>query len=184
MGRPRRAWFAVGLMASAIAAACACGNKPAPESTLSPGDRGFGQSHAEGSGTSGATGQDGSVALGKFHDVLAPRWHADKTPQRMPNTCAASAEFRTGADAIVAASPPNGADAAAWASAGKQLVESVAALDAACKAGDAAAFEPAFTTVHERFHAAMEAGGGHHGEHGAEHKEHGEHKHDEPKQGW
>ena len=170
-------------MAGGIAV-CACGNKPASDSTLSPGDRGFGQSHAEGSGTSGATGQDATAALSKFHDVLAPRWHADKTPQRMPNTCAASPEFRTGADAIVAAAPPSGADAAAWASAGKQLAESVAALEAACKSGDAAAFEPAFTAVHERFHAAMEAGGGHHGEHKEHGGEHKEHKSDEPKQGW
>ena len=31
--------------------------------------------------------------IAKFHDVLAPRWHAEKGPQRMKDTCAAIPDF-------------------------------------------------------------------------------------------
>jgi len=101
-----------------------------------------------------------------FHDTLAPRWHGEHGAQRTAETCAAIPQFHTQADAIAAAAPPKGAEAAAWAARAKQLADAVAALDAACKAGDAT-FEPAFAEVHHRFHAVMEAGGEH-----AEHSEH------------
>lgn len=96
--------------------------------------------------------------LEKFHAVLAPRWHARSGPERMADTCGAIAEFHTTADAVAAAPAPTGRDAAAWSAGGKQLTEAVAALDTACKAHDAAGFEPAFTQVHERFHGLLEAG--------------------------
>jgi hypothetical protein len=99
-----------------------------------------------------------------FHDVLAPRWHAARGPQRMADTCAALGEFHGDADAIAAAPAPQGRDAAVWSAAGVQLVDAVGRLDTACKAHDAAGFETAFAQVHERFHAAMEAGAGEHGE--------------------
>ena len=97
-----------------------------------------------------------------FHDVLAPRWHAERGPKRTADTCAALGEFHRGADAIAAAPAPQGRDATAWSAAGVQLVDAVGGLDAACKAGDAAGFETAFAQVHERFHAAMEASAGEH----------------------
>jgi hypothetical protein len=103
--------------------------------------------------------------LQKFHAVLAPRWHAKPGPERIADTCGAIGEFRTGADAVVAAQPPAGRDAAAWSAGGKQLAEAVAALDATCQAHDAAGFEPAFAQVHERFHGLLEAGEPNHGEH-------------------
>lgn len=104
-------------------------------------------------------------AIKAFHDVLAPRWHAEKGARRMADTCSAIAELRAGADAIVAAPAPDGKDAAAWSTGGKQLADAVGALDAPCKASDAAAFEAAFTEVHERFHGVMELAIGGHGEH-------------------
>jgi hypothetical protein len=96
--------------------------------------------------------------LQKFHAVLAPRWHAQHGPERTADTCAAIAELRADADAIVAAPAPAGRDAAAWSAGGKQLAEAVAGLDATCQAHDAAGFEPAFAKVHERLHGLLEAG--------------------------
>jgi hypothetical protein len=110
--------------------------------------------------------------LQKFHAVLAPRWHAKHGPERTADTCGAIAEFRAGADAIAAAPAPAGRDADAWSAGGKQLAEAVAALDATCKAHDAAGFEPAFVHVHDRFHGLLEAGEPRHVEH--DHAEHGQ----------
>ena len=101
-----------------------------------------------------------------FHDALAPRWHAEHGPQRMADTCAAIAEFRGDAEEIAKALPPERADPTEWGAKARRLGDAVTALDAVCKAKDAAQFEPAFAAVHERFHAMLGAGG-----------EHGEHEH-------
>ena len=110
--------------------------------------------------------------VAKFHDVLAPRWHADKGPQRMTDTCGAIAEFQANATVIGQLAAPAGADAAAWTGKTQELTSAVGALDGTCKANDAAAFEPAFERVHTSFHAVMEASGGHKeaGEHHGEHE--------------
>ncbi len=100
--------------------------------------------------------------LAKFHDVLAPHWHADKNDKRMPETCAAIGDFHAQADAVAKAAPPAGAKADTWAAGTKQLGDAVAGLDASCKGTDAAAFDAAFTKVHQSFHALLEAGGGEH----------------------
>jgi hypothetical protein len=106
--------------------------------------------------------------LARFHDVLAPRWHAPHGPRRMADTCAAITEFQADAAAIAAAPPPDGGDTAAWSAGQPRLTEAITALEATCKASDAAAFEPAFERVHQAFHGLLEAASGHHDEH-AEH---------------
>ena len=103
-----------------------------------------------------------------FHDALAPRWHAEQGPQRMVDTCAAIPEFLGDAESIAKALPPERTDPTQWGAKARALNDSVAALDAACKAKDAAQFEPAFAAVHERFHAMLGAGGEHPDERGAE----------------
>ena len=103
--------------------------------------------------------------LAKFHDVLAPHWHADKDAKRMPETCAALPDFHATADAVGKAAPPQGANADAWATRSKQLADAVAGLDAACKGGDAGAFDPAFGEVHHAFHELEEAAAGESEEH-------------------
>lgn len=113
-----------------------------------------------------------SPEVTKFHDVLSPRWHAEKGEKRMKDTCAAMPDFQSNADALAKATPPTGADAAKWTTGTKELTDAVVALDATCKSNDATAFEPAFHRVHEGFHAVMELSSGKHGEHG-EHAEHG-----------
>lgn len=191
------------LMVAIGLAAIGCGGK-ATDAT-SPGARDFGQEHAIGSaahhdlatpadgdsghhGEMGQVGQKGQMGqmneisppLAKFHDTLAPRWHAKHGPQRIADTCGAMAQFHADADALAASTPPSGADTTAWAGGGKQLTASVAALDAACHASDAAAFEQAFARVHRDFHAMMEAAGGHEVDESHErHDSHDEHAHKE-----
>ena len=99
--------------------------------------------------------------MARFHDVLAPHWHADKGPQRMKDTCAALADFHTDADALAKATPPTGANADTWTTATKQLVDAVTGLDTTCKANDATQFETAFDKVHVSFHGLMGAAGMH-----------------------
>jgi len=106
-----------------------------------------------------------------FHDVLAPRWHAAKGPQRMKDTCAALPDFHADADALAKATPPRGANADSWTTGTKQLVGALGELDTTCKTNDATSFEAAFGKVHESFHGLMAAGGMMKGE---EHEEHHE----------
>lgn len=106
-----------------------------------------------------------------FHEVLAPRWHAEQGEARVKDTCAATPDFQTRAGTLVQLAPPAGADAARWSATTQELRDAAGALDAACKGADPAAFEPAFHRMHEAFHAVMEAAGaaphkpedGHHG---------------------
>lgn len=107
--------------------------------------------HSEGHDEHGAMMPE----VAKFHDALAPRWHATKGEQRMKDTCGAVAEFRTDADAIAKAKPAG--DPAAWTTRTQELTDAVSALDATCQSNDATAFELAFEKVHTSFHAVMEA---------------------------
>jgi membrane-bound lytic murein transglycosylase B len=112
-----------------------------------------------------------SPELKTFHDVLAPRWHAEKGAKRMQDTCAALPDFHSDADALAKATPPPNSHADVWTTGTKRLVDAVAGLDATCKANDASQFETAFEKVHVSFHGLLEASGGEHeGEHG-EHME-------------
>jgi hypothetical protein len=139
----------VALVIALVVAACGSKSKPEPVKPVEPAE------HHEMAGM--------PPELGKFHDVLAPRWHAEKGPQRMKDTCAAVADFTAAAAALTKAKPPAGADANAWAAGTKELVDAVTGLKASCDGGDATAFEPAFARVHNSFHALME---------GHEHAEH------------
>jgi hypothetical protein len=121
--------------------------------------------------TSGAAGEtEGSAhpmqmptEMQAFHDVLAPRWHAAQGPQRMKDTCDAIAQFQSTADALGKATPPTNANADTWTNSTRALVASVGDLATACQGGNLGAFETAFTTVHENFHALMAAAGMHEG---------------------
>jgi hypothetical protein len=142
-----------------LVAAAACGSKKSAPATETMPKTGGGEEHA-----------NMLPEVAKFHDVLAPRWHADKGPQRMTDTCGAMAEFQANADALTKVATPAGADATTWSTKTQDLVAAVGALDGTCKANDAAAFEPAFEKVHMDFHAVMEASapagaGGEGGEH-------------------
>lgn len=164
-----------------VLAATACGGKQSTPATSSTAQKSEGHEDHEKMEHEGMTPE-----MTKFHDVLAPRWHADKGPQRMKDTCAAVPDFHADADAIAKATPPVKANADTWTSGTRALVDSVNGLEMTCKANDTAKFDEAFGKVHESFHAVMAAGGmmpeGKEGEHegmeGMHHEgmEHGEHK--------
>jgi hypothetical protein len=122
----------------------ACGSKSKPEA----------EQHAE-----AEHHENLPPELAKFHDVLAPHWHAPEGPDRMTGTCSAIPEFQSNTDALAKAAPAG--DAAKWSAGTKELTDAVAGLKAACAASDAAAFETAFARVHKGFHGLAE-GGEHH----------------------
>lgn len=122
-----------------------------------------------------------SPEMKAFHDLLAPRWHAAKGPQRMQDTCSAIEQFKASADAVAKATPPIPANADTWTAGTRALVAAVEELAKACPSGGD--FEAAFAKVHEAFHSLMMQGA-HHGEghmegkgggEGPEEHEHGDH---------
>jgi hypothetical protein len=165
-----------------VLAATACGGKQSTPATSQAAQKSEGHEGHEGMEHEGM-----SAEMTKFHDVLAPRWHADKGPQRMKDTCTAVPEFRADADAIAKATPPEKANADTWTTSTRALVDAINGLETTCKANDATKFEAAFGKVHESFHGLMAAAGmmpeGKEGEHGEgmegmhhEGMEHGDHK--------
>ncbi|HEY5952302.1 MAG TPA: hypothetical protein VIV40_42685 [Kofleriaceae bacterium] len=143
-----------------VLAASACGGKkPAPATTTTTQTAEGHEGHEGHEGMAGMEHEGMPPEMTKFHDVLAPRWHADKGPQRMKDTCAALPEFHADADAIAKSTPPTKANADTWTTGTRALVDSVKGLDPVCKANDAAKFEEAFHKVHESFHGLMAAGG-------------------------
>jgi hypothetical protein len=132
-----------------LAAACGGKDKAAPASpTPMPGS---GQ-HADGEHHANLPPD-----VNAFHELLRPLWHAEMGDKRRADTCAAAPQMTSNADAIGKSVPPQTANADRWTAATKGLVEAVPALDAACKSGDAAKFETAFSGVHDAFHALMQA---------------------------
>jgi hypothetical protein len=167
---------------SIAAAACGGATKRGSTSADDPDGRDramshMGGDHQMGHGKSGEKhGEMSEVPpqLTRFHDTLAPRWHAAHGPQRTADTCAAIPQFHADAEALAVAEAPSKGDPAAWSRSGRKLTEAVVALEVTCKSKDAEAFETAFARVHETFHGLMEAAGGH-DEHGkGEHDEDGE----------
>ena len=132
----------------------ACGSKQPPTAN---GAVGSGSNAAEKKAEHDEMMKTMPPAMGKFHDVLAPHWHAAQGPQRMTDTCDALPDFHAAADALAKSTPPTTANADTWTTATKALVDAVAGLDSSCKSNDAAQFETAFAKVHDSFHALMEA---------------------------
>lgn len=145
-------------LTSILLAVAACGGKPATPATATPA--------AAPPATPAAHDQRDPhdemampPELAKFHDVMAPRWHAEKGPQRMTDTCAALPDLHADADALAKSTPPRAANADTWTAGTKHLVEAVAGLESTCKSKDSSGFETAFGKVHASFHGLLEASG-------------------------
>jgi hypothetical protein len=151
-----------------VLAAAACGGKKAAPATTATTQQAEGHEGHEGHEMGEHPNMPAELA--KFHDVLAPRWHAEKGAQRMKDTCAAVPEFKTDADAVAKATPPTQTNADTWTTGTRALVASVGELETTCKANDTAKFEEAFHKVHESFHGLLAQAGG-------EKHEGGEHEH-------
>jgi hypothetical protein len=143
-----------------LASACG-GSKPAPEPVTA------------GSATHEMKGEDNMPpVLAKFHDTLAPRWHATKGPERMKSTCDALPDFKAGATTIASSEAPKGANQQAWTDGAGKLAAALEELETECKANDAAKFETAFEQVHVSFHGLLDAAGGEHEGAAGEHEDH------------
>jgi hypothetical protein len=147
------------LFVTIVLAACGGSEKPA-DKTMPMGGEGEGHDGHD----MGKEHPKLTPELDAFHEVLAPRWHADKGDARINDTCTAAPDFLTKAKAIEAGPVPPKADAKEWASAAHMLVASVEGLSQTC-AGDRASFDAAFTSVHDAFHALMGYSMGEHAEH-------------------
>jgi hypothetical protein len=97
-------------------------------------------------------------AMNEFHEVLAPLWHADKSPERTKKTCEAVATFETRAAAVDKDVPESARAAeAAYHTAAQGLIAAVGELKTECAKPEHADFEAKFMAVHEAFHKVMES---------------------------
>ena len=94
-------------------------------------------------------------AMHEFHEVLAPLWHADKSPERVTKTCEAAPTFEARAAAVDKDAPAD----AGYHAAAQGLIAAVGELKAQCAKPEAerADFEAKFKAVHEAFHKVMES---------------------------
>ena len=136
-----------------VAVLAACGGTKTPATTGPTGADGSGGGHTPGAGEHAHMGAE----MTRFHDVLAPRWHAEKGDKRKADTCAAVPDFQSHAAALASTASPPSAEAASWSTATKELIVAVGGLEAAC-ASSPNEFEAAFERVHTVFHAVMELG--------------------------
>jgi hypothetical protein len=93
--------------------------------------------------------------IDKFHEQLAPLWHAPESPKRVADTCAAAATLHGLANDIVMAGAGEGTKPD-YLDATHKLVETVAALHKECGTADRKDFAAKFGAVHEAFHAVAE----------------------------
>ena len=118
--------------------------------------------HAHGEHAHGEHGEHPKMvgAMHEFHEVLAPLWHADKSPERTKKTCDAVATFETRAAAVDKDVPESArATEPAYHTAALGLIAAVGGLKAECAKPEAgrADFEAKFQAVHEAFHRVMES---------------------------
>ena len=90
-----------------------------------------------------------------FHDVLAPAYHAEKGPARDDKTCAGVPAMKDAAGKI--ATEPKG-DPGAWKAKSDALTQQVDGLGAACASTPRGDISAKLETVHDAFHALIEAG--------------------------
>ena len=136
-----------------IAMACGGKDKAAPATTTTAHAH---EGHDEGDEHAGM-----SPEMTQFHELLRPRWHAEQGPARMKGACDAVPQFQSAGDMLAKATPPEAANADTWTAGTRALVAAITDLAAACKGTDNAAFETAFSKLHDAFHALMEAGATH-----------------------
>jgi hypothetical protein len=117
--------------------------------------------HGHEHGEHGGHGEHPKLAgsMHEFHEVLAPLWHADKSPERAKKTCEAVPTFEQRAAAVDKEAPADAARAGAHHAAAQGLIAAVGELKAECAKPEAgrADFEAKFKAVHEGFHKVMES---------------------------
>jgi len=156
LSTPIRSSFILALVSAGLFV-LGCGPS-APPAETAHGEHG---EHAEHKGEHGEHGEHAKLsgAAHEFHEVLAPLWHADKSPEREAKTCEAIPTFEQRAAAVDKDVPEAArADEAAYHTAAQGLVTAVGDLKTECAkpAGGRADFEAKFMAVHEAFHKVIE----------------------------
>jgi len=145
--------------------ALGCGSSTPPAEHAGEHEHEHGEKHEHGEhGEKHKHGEKGehpklTGAMHEFHEVLAPLWHADKSPERTKKTCEAVPTFEARAAAVDKDAPADAARAAGYHTAAQGLSAAVVGLKAECAKPEAgrADFEAKFMAVHEAFHKVMES---------------------------
>ncbi len=135
------------LVACSIAA---CGGKTRPEQTYDVHSHGVGEKHDIEEEHHGV----GVAEIDKFHDTLAPIWHAPAGDDRKHNACTAVPTMKDQAALIVGRART---DHAGWEGNGNALAAAVTKLGTVCADPTLAGFDDAFGAVHDAYHGLMES---------------------------
>jgi len=158
------------VIVSAGLLALGCGPSTPPAEHAGEHEHGEHAKHEHGEHGHGEHGEHGehgkgehpklAGAMHELHEVLAPLWHAEKSPERARKTCEAVPTFEQQAAAVDKDAPADAARAGAHHAAAQGLVAAVGELKTECAKPEAgrADFEAKFKAVHEAFHKVMESG--------------------------
>lgn len=94
--------------------------------------------------------------LGDVHAVLAPIWHSPEGPERVAKACEQAQTMRDKSAGVEAAPAPDGADAAAYQAAAKDMTAAADALVAACAADGRPDVAAKLSAFHDAFHKTVE----------------------------
>lgn len=92
----------------------------------------------------------------RFHDELAPLYHAAPGPDRVEAACGAMGDFNELIGNLEQAPPPADVDAVAWGERVGELRGSIGAFGIDCVENDRKEFDARFETLHDSFHALIE----------------------------
>lgn len=145
------------LCAVGLLSACGGGSSGGSSSSAAPGNDTAGDETAPGS----VPAASAMAEVDELHDDLAPVFHMEAGAARATAACEHAERFGSLSRAVQGASVPEGGDAAAWATAGTNLVTTSDALSAECTATGPAA-EERLIAFHDAFHAVLDAAGSRH----------------------
>jgi hypothetical protein len=143
------------VLVSVVAALVGCGGGSSSGSSSSSGP---GNATAGGEPVAGAPVASPTPEVDELHDDLAPVFHMEAGAARATATCEHAERFGALSRAVQGATVPEGGDAAAWATAGTNLVAAADAVGAECTAAGPAV-EERLTAFHDAFHAVLDAAG-------------------------
>lgn len=143
------------LSLTGLLAACGGGSSSSSETSgAGPGNATAGdETRPEGAPVASPTPE-----VDELHDELAPVFHMEAGAARATAACEHAERFAALSRSVQGATVPEGGDAAAWATAGTNLVTSADAITAECGA-TGPAVEERLTAFHDAFHAVLDAAG-------------------------
>lgn len=155
-----RPWYILASLSIGLFAFGCGGSTPPAEGAHGHGEHGEHGEHKHGEHGEHGDHPKMTAEVSAMHDVLAPLWHAEKSPERENKTCEAVPTFEERAGAIDKTVPESArANEAGYHAAAQGLITSVGALKAECAkpAGGRADFDAKFKDMHEAFHKVMDS---------------------------